>query len=137
MNYPITVEVTVRGDIEKVWQYWTQPAHIEKWNQASTDWECPNAENDLRAGGKFVATMAAKDGSFNFDFGGVYSEVISNKKIAYTLGDGRKVEVMFEPTDGGVHIVETFEMETENTREKQQQGWQAILESFKNHVEKN
>ena len=67
----ITVETTVNAPIEKVWQYWTDPRHIIRWNNASDDWCTLKAENDLRKGGSFSATMAAKDGSMSFDFGGV------------------------------------------------------------------
>ena len=44
--------------------------NVMNWNNASDDWYCPKAENDLKEGGKFAFTMAAKDGSFSFDFGG-------------------------------------------------------------------
>ena len=92
----ITVGNTVNAPIEKVWDYWTKPEHITQWNNASDDWITPRAENDLRVGGNFVYRMEAKDGSFGFDFGGVYDSVDMNKFIEYTIGDGRKVEIAFD-----------------------------------------
>src|SRR5215213_5166726 len=100
----ITVESTVKAPIEKVWKFWTAPEHVTKWNNASDDWHTPFAENDLRVGGKFLSRMEAKDGNFGFDFGGVYDEVKTNEKIAYTMGDGRKVNVDFRPTAGGTKV---------------------------------
>src|SRR5689334_460560 len=91
----ITVETTVNAPVDKVWKYWNLPEHITKWAYASPDWHTPFAESDLRTGGKFLSRMEAKDGSFGFDFGGVYDEVKTNEKVAYTIGDGRKVEVKF------------------------------------------
>ena len=91
----ITVETTVQTSVEKVWKFWTEPTHITKWNTASDDWHTPYAENDLRVGGKFLSRMEAKDGSFGFDFGGIYDEVILHKVIAYTLGDGEKLKLHF------------------------------------------
>src|SRR5947207_8159342 len=91
----ITIESTIKAPVEKVWKLWTSPEHITKWNNASDDWHTPRAENDLRVGGKFLSRMEAKDGSFGFDFGGEYDEVKTNKRITYTMGDGRKVEVTF------------------------------------------
>ncbi|MEI9958376.1 MAG: SRPBCC domain-containing protein [Ferruginibacter sp.] len=82
----------VNEPVEKVWAYWTQPQHITKWTNASDDWHTPRAENDLRAGGSFSTRMEAKDGSFGFDFGGVYDAVTTNEYIEYTLGDTRKVK---------------------------------------------
>ncbi len=138
-NKRITVETIVNKSIDQVWEKWTMPKHIMEWNNASDDWYTPSAENDLRAGGSFNYKMAARDGSFSFDFGGIYTEVIPGKKISYTLGytidDGRKVVVEFSQKDGGVKIVETFEAEQTNSLEMQRSGWQAILDNFKRYAE--
>ena len=131
----ITVETTVHIPVEKVWEYWTEPAHIKKWNNASDEWHTPVAENDLRAGGKFLSRMEAKDGSFGFDFSGIYDEVILHEVIAYTLGDGRKVKITFKGLENGTEVIETFDAETSNPIEFQQQGWQAILDNFKKYAE--
>jgi uncharacterized protein YndB with AHSA1/START domain len=132
----ITVETLVNAPIDKVWEFWTKPEHVTKWIHASKDWHTTRAQNDLRIGGQFLARMEAKDGSSGFDFEGMYTAVIPNEKISYTLLDDRKVSITFLQTNNGVQIIETFEAETENTLELQKFGWQAILNSFKNCVEK-
>ena len=114
-----------------------RPKHIMEWNHASDDWYSPFAENDLRVGGAFTYKMAARDGSYSFDFGGVYDEVVKNKKIVYTLGDGRRVVVEFNVLDGRVKIVTTFEAEQSNPLDMQKAGWQAILDNFKKYVDNN
>lgn len=91
----ITIEATIKAPIEKVWDYWTTPEHIMKWNNASDDWHTPKATNDLKVGGKFVSTMASKDGNMSFDFEGVYSEVTNLKSIKYAIVDGRTVSIDF------------------------------------------
>ena len=131
----ITVSVSLHAPIEKVWEMWSSPEHITKWYQASADWHAPFAENDLRIGGKFKTTMAAKDASFEFDFGGVYTNVDPFKTIEYTLEDDRKVSVWFESNSDTTTITQEFEPETENTIELQKTGWQAILDSFKSYLE--
>ena len=133
----ITIEAHVNAPIEKIWELWTKPEHIKKWNNASDDWHTTRAENDLRIGGKFLSRMEAKDGSFGFDFEGIYDDVTTNQKISYTLLDDRKVDITFLQTENGVKITETFEAENENSLELQKQGWQAILNNFKNYVENN
>ena len=55
--------------MEKVWECWNKPEHITGWAFASDDWEAPAAGNDLRVGGKFKTTMAAKD-NLTPDLGG-------------------------------------------------------------------
>lgn len=133
----ITVQTTVNAPVEKVWQYWTAPQHIMQWCQASDDWHAPYADNDLRVGGNFKTTMAAKDGSFSFDFGGVYDVVDHHKAIAYTMSDGRKVSVQFQKDGAGTQVIETFDPENMNSLEMQQTGWQAILDNFKKYTETN
>lgn len=131
----IEIRTVVAADIEKVWECWTDAKHIVNWNAASRDWHCPKAENDLRSNGKFSYTMAARDGSASFDFGGVYTAVEPQVYIAYILDDGREVSVRFEVEKGNVVITEIFEAENQNTLEMQQAGWQAILDTFKKYVE--
>jgi len=133
----ITVEATVNAPIEKIWEYWAKPEHITRWSAASDDWHTPRAENDLRTGGAFNSRMEAKDGSFGFDFGGVYDEVKDYELIRYTMGDGRTVEVIFSTQGGSTHITETFEAEGTNPIEMQRGGWQAILDNFKKYTEAN
>lgn len=133
----ITVETTVNAPVSKVWDYWSEPKHITKWCQASDDWHAPHAENDLKTGGKFTTTMAAKDGSVSFDFGGVYTKVEKNKAIDYAMGDGRKVNIVMSDLGNSTKIVETFEAESENPVEMQRGGWQAILDNFKKYTEEN
>lgn len=131
----ITITATISSDIDTVWNTWSHPEHIKKWNSPSPDWHTPKAENDLRKGGKFNSRMEAKDGSMGFDFAGTYDEVIPNEEIAYTLVDGRKVEISFENTKNEIKIVVMFEPESQNPADMQRQGWQAILDSFKKYVE--
>lgn len=136
-NKEITVEVLVPLPVEKVWQLWTSPEHITKWNFASPDWHSPEAANDLRLGGKFKYRMEARDKSTGFDFEGEYVEIAPHKKILYKMDDGRKVEIIFKPIDNATYIEETFEPEQDNSRELQKHGWQAILENFRNYAEKH
>ena len=133
----ITVESSVNAPVEKVWQYWNSPEHIVKWAAASDDWHTTKSENDVRAGGKFLSRMEAKDGSFGFDFGGIYDTVREHQQISYTLGDGRKVDVQFDAEAGKTQITEVFEAENMHSVEMQQAGWQAILDNFKKYVEAN
>jgi uncharacterized protein YndB with AHSA1/START domain len=140
MNTTTPTRVTVSANINKpvadVWNYYTSPEHITKWNAASDDWHCPSATNDLRVGGRFSSRMEAKDGSFGFDFGGTYSAMKPNEHFAYTMDDGRKVEVDFAPAGAGAKMTVAFDAETENPVDFQRDGWQAILNNFKAYAEK-
>lgn len=131
----ITIQTIVKSGIDSVWAAWTTPDDINQWNAASDDWHNPRSSNDLRPGGQFSYRMEARDGSFGFDFGGTYTNVVPHKLIEYVLGDGRAVSVRFEPVEAGVQIIETFEAEDVHAAEMQKQGWQSILNRFAAYVE--
>jgi uncharacterized protein YndB with AHSA1/START domain len=134
----LTVSAIVNVAVAKAWDYWTKPQHIMQWNNASEDWHTPHAENDLQVGGKFLSRMAAKDGSFSFDFNGVYSQIQTHQLIEYSTEDARKVSISFEVLgENTCQITETFEAENQNPLEMQQMGWQAILNNFKKYTEFN
>ena len=131
----ITIASHAKAPIDAVWRAWNNPADIMQWNAASPDWHTTKSTVDLREGGKFLSRMEAKDGSFGFDFEGIYSRVVPNKVIEYAMPDGRQVEVEFTERAGGVDIRSTFDAETQNPPEMQREGWQAILDNFVRHVE--
>lgn len=133
----ITISAKVKAPAEKVWELWTSPEHITKWNAASDDWHTPRAENDLRVGGRFLSRMEAKDGSFGFDFTGTYDEVEPLKRIAYTMEDGRIAIIDFNENEGVIEIITVFDAETQNSIDMQRAGWQAILDNFKRYAESN
>lgn len=133
----VTVEAVVNAPINIVWEYYTKPEHIIKWNFASADWISPRASNDLRAGGRFSSRMESVDGTAGFDFEGTYDEVVEPNTIKYHLDDNRKVTVAMQEQESGTKVSVTFDLEEENTEELQRGGWQAILDNFKKYVEAN
>jgi uncharacterized protein YndB with AHSA1/START domain len=133
----IRINAIVDAPIEKVWEYWTKPEHIVNWNFAGDEWCCPSAANDLKVGGLYTSRMEAKDGSFGFDVKVVYNEVSEYKFISYTMEDGRQAETTFKVSEDGVEMTTLFDAESENSRELQQQGWQSILNNFKNYTQNN
>lgn len=130
----ISVDATVPGDIQNVWNLWTEPEHIRQWMHANDEWECTNAINDVKVGGRYVYSLSAKDKSSSFDLPGTYTQTEKNRFLASTLGDGREVRVTFTPVPEGVHIVQTFEPEKKNPESMQREGWQATLNSFKSYA---
>lgn len=151
MPSTITIQTIVKAPIAKVWECWNKPEHVIKWAFADDTWEAPAAENDLRAGGRFKITMAAKDKSASFDFTGTYTAVKEHELIEYDMDRapdeqvGRHVKVEFSAEGGsasgggeapdGVKITEIFDPESKNPLEMQRKGWQAILDNFKKYVE--
>jgi len=137
MATKITISALLNAPIEKVWNSWTIPEHITKWNFAIDTWHCPTASNDLKVGGKYIARMEAKDGSLGFDFEALYDTVIDKQELTYTMTDGRKAKTIFVDKGSETSVTTIFDAESENPVEMQQQGWQSILNNFKKYVESN
>jgi hypothetical protein len=51
------------------------------------------------------------------------------------MDDGREVETTFEESENGIKVTQTFDKENINSEELQRQGWQYILDGFKNYTE--
>jgi uncharacterized protein YndB with AHSA1/START domain len=131
----IIVTANVMASKTTTWDAYTNPVHITQWNFADPSWHCPHAENDLRVGGKYLARMEAKDGSFGFDLEAVYSQLDFGNSFHFGMDD-RQVIVKFEEiSDNETFVSVSFDPETENPLELQQQGWQAILNNFKTYTE--
>lgn len=133
----ITIRATVLANNEKVWDCYTSPNHITGWNFADESWHCPAASNDLRPGGKYSSRMEAKDGSFGFEFEAIYNEIVPLKKIVYTMTDGRRATVLFDVGDNQTEVTVIFDPETQNSIDLQRDGWQAILNNFKQYAERH
>ncbi len=130
----ITVETIIAAPIERVWDAYTTPEDIVQWNAASDDWHTTTSSVDLRPGGAFSSRMEAKDGSMGFDFAGIYTNVVKHQLIEYAFGD-RTARVEFADSPAGVRVRVAFDAEETHSVEQQRDGWQAILDHFKRHVE--
>jgi hypothetical protein len=95
--------------------------------------------------------MSAKDGSYSFDFGWVYtwlehlkyikyvmaSMIYKEWKMEYDLESGREVEVIFETNWDKTIVTEIFDKEDIHSDDQQKEWWQAILGNFKKYIEGN
>ena len=131
----ITIETVVNAPVSKVWDAWNNPEDIKQWNHASDDWHTTRSTVDLREGGRFLSRMEARDGSAGFDFEGTYTRIVPHKTIEYRMDDGREAVTNFVERGGATAITTVFDAESENPPELQRQGWQAILDNFRRHVE--
>jgi uncharacterized protein YndB with AHSA1/START domain len=131
----ITIEQHVNVPPTEAWEAFTSPSAITQWNQASPDWHCPWVQVDLRKGGRYVARMEARDGSFGFDYSGTYEEVEAPRGSVMRLDDGRLVRTTFEADGDGTRVTIVFDTESTNPADVQRAGWQAILDSYATFVE--
>ena len=132
----ITISAIVNVSKIKVWDYYTLPEHITKWNFADPSWHSPSASNEMKIGGKYLARMEAKDGSFGFDFEAYYTSIHPGENFTYEFG-GRICTVNFDDLIDSTKVTVSFDPENENPVEMQKAGWQLILNNFKSYTESN
>ncbi|MBX3360327.1 MAG: SRPBCC domain-containing protein [Phycisphaeraceae bacterium] len=132
----IAIETIVCVSPAEAWKAFTSPDAIVQWNQASPDWHCPSARVDLRVGGEHFARMEARDGSTGFDFTGVYEEVDAPTVLTLRLADGRRATTTFKPNGTSTRVKTVFDPEATNPVEMQRDGWQSILDSYAQYVER-
>lgn len=131
----IKVAVSINQSIDKVWESFTESKHIVNWNFAHPSWHCPSSMVDLKVGGEMINRMEAVDGSVGFDLKATFNIIERPFRLQYTLEDGRKVVCSLNKNQEEVELVQEFEPEVENSEDMQNQGWQAILDNFKNYTE--
>jgi uncharacterized protein YndB with AHSA1/START domain len=131
----LKINAQIVANVSEVWEYYTNPSHITKWNFASDDWHCPSAENNLRVGGTYRVRMEAKDGSFGFDLEATYLSIEPGVHMTYVMTDAREVFISMRDLGKETLVEIEFEAEQMNALELQKAGWQAILNNFKKYVE--
>lgn len=131
----VTIETMIDSSLDTVWKSFITPEDIIRWNFASSDWICPEAGNDFRIGGKFNYRMETKDGSMGFNLEGKFTAIKEMESIDCEFIDGRTLNISFKKRFDSVKVNQTFEAEDENSVELQKQGWQSILNNFKEYVE--
>ena len=131
-----TIERFISAPRARVWKAWTDPEQLVHWFSAGEGWTTPYAKVDVRAGGKFDIGFQSPDGKTGFPFAGTYDEVVEPEKIAFTIGDGRPVTVLFEDLGERTRVVLTLALEKVNSEEQQRQGWTAMLVHLADYIGK-
>jgi uncharacterized protein YndB with AHSA1/START domain len=62
---------------------WSKPEHLKRW-MGPANFTCPEAEIDFRVGGSYRAMIKSKEQGENW-FGGVYREIIPNRRLVFTF----------------------------------------------------
>jgi uncharacterized protein YndB with AHSA1/START domain len=119
-----------------VYAAWTDPEQMRQWMAPSDDFGPTEATADVRVGGRYRIVMHGPDGEAH-RVGGVYREVMPNRRLVYTWAwestpeRESVVTVEFNPAGQGTELVLTHERfaDTE-ARDKHAHGWNGCLERF-------
>ena len=103
---------------------------------AGKGWTTDYATINSVVGGKFHIGFKSPDEQNDFDFTGVYTEIVKSELIKSSLTDGGKVKVLFETEIESTKVTINFETEDLNSLKLQKEGWGKILANFDSFVER-
>lgn len=121
---------------EEVFQAWTDPTVLREWFAPGDDYATPNAEVDLRVGGRYRIQIRSPQGKFHTVVG-VYKEITPLEKLVFTWSwqeggtDVGETLVTVELRERGnsTELVLTHErFPTTETRDDHRKGWTGCLD---------
>jgi uncharacterized protein YndB with AHSA1/START domain len=126
---------TFQAPRERVWRAWTSAEELKRWH-APAPLTTPDAQVDLRVGGKYLIAMRAPDGAEHRAIG-VYREIDPPKKLVFTwtweggtLGE-TLVTVEFFDRGPATELVLTHErFPNDEERDRHQDGWSKVLDKL-------
>ena len=130
----LQIRRTYKQPVAAVYAAWSDPEQMKHWMGPSDDFGEAEVTMDVRVGGRYRLVMHAPNGETH-RVGGVYKEIVPNRKLVYTWAwestpeRESLVTVEFAPSGTGTEIVVTHQRfaDTE-TRDKHQQGWNGCLD---------
>ena len=97
----VVIERTFDAPVDLIWQMWTEPEQFKNW-YGPKGFTVPVAEMDVLVGGKHQFCMESPDGSMKMCSTGEYTEVIPNKRLAYTDSPADENGNVVSPSDMGM-----------------------------------
>jgi len=88
-GHVVRIERTFAAPAEDVFDAWTSPEVMRRWLHPAPDWETPEAEVDLRVGGRVRVVMRRPDGS-EVEARGEYTLIDRPRRLVMTWTFGRR-----------------------------------------------
>ena len=82
-GHVVRIERTFAASADDVFDAWTSPEVMRRWFPPAPDWEAPEAEVDLRVGGRVRVVMRRPDGT-EIGAGGEYTQIDRPHRLVMT-----------------------------------------------------
>lgn len=121
---------------ERVFAAWTDPELLRRWWAAGPDWDTPDAQVDLRVGGRYRLSMRNPESGDVHTVAGEYAEIAPPERLVYTwawegMGGDSRVEVEFLAEGERTTVVVTHTGLADDTdRHNHAHGWNACLDNL-------
>jgi len=135
-GYVVRIERTFTASAEQVFDAWTSPEVMRRWLHPSPDWDTPEAEVELRLGGKVRVVMRRPDGT-EIEAQGEYTLIDRPHRllISWTFGDDpsneQLIELSFSESEGSTTVLlVNSAISTDERRDAQDWGWHGCLDEL-------
>ena len=135
-GYVVRIERTFAASAEEVFDAWTSPEVMRRWLHPAADWETPEAEVDLRVGGKVRVVMRRPDGT-EIEMLGEYTLIDRPHLLVmtWTFGDEpsneQVIELSFSESEGWTTVrLVNSRVSTDERRGAQDWGWRGCLDQL-------
>jgi uncharacterized protein YndB with AHSA1/START domain len=136
-GYMLRIERTFEAPAEAVFDAWTSPEVMRRWWHAGPEWETPEAEADLRIGGKVRVVMRKSDG-YEVEAQGQYTLIERPHRLEMTWtfsddpsGTQQLIELAFSESEGATTVVMVNSgIATDERRDAQDYGWRACFDEL-------
>jgi len=136
LGHAVRMERTFAATAEDVFDAWTSPEVMRRWFHPAPDWETPEAEVDLRVGGRVRVVMRKPDGT-EAEAHGEFTLIDRPHRLGMTWtfddepSNEQLIELSFSESEGSttVLLVNTG-ISTDARRDAQDWGWRGCLEQL-------
>ena len=135
-SHVVRIERTFTAPAEDVFDAWTSPEVMRRWFHCEADWETPEAEVDLRVGGRVRVLMRQPDGT-EARARGDYTLIDRPRRLAMTWtfddhpANEQLIDLSFSETDGATTVLLVNSgISTDERRNAQDWGWNGCLDQL-------
>ena len=132
----LRIERTFAASAEDVFDAWTSPEVMRRWFHPAPDWATPEADVDLRVGGKVRVVMRRPDGTQTGAHGG-YTLIDRPHRLVMTWtfdddpSNEQLIELSFSEAEGSTTVLMVnSSISTDERRDSQDEGWRGCLDEL-------
>ena len=130
------IERSFAATAAQVFDAWTNPEVMRRWFRPAPGWSTPEAEVDLRVGGKVRVVMRGPDGR-EVEAGGEYTLIDRPHRLSMTWtfdddpGGEQLIELTFSESGGSTTVLMVNSgISSDERRDAQDRGWNRCLDEL-------
>jgi uncharacterized protein YndB with AHSA1/START domain len=132
----VRIERTFEAPAQDVFDAWTSAEVMRRWFHPAPEWDTPEAEVDLRVGGRVRVVMRRPDGT-EFEAWGEYTLIEPPRRLAmsWSFADDpaneQLIELSFSESEGSTTVLMVNSgIVPRERRDRQDEGWRGCLEEL-------